>query len=92
MPWKEQQPNEAPPEKKKRNETFSPEDRAEIGRFAADNGNAAAVRKYSVGENTARLLKYLATLRAQGSEFRRSYVRALRDAVGSIGSSIVIAT
>ena len=66
---KEQQPNEAPPAKKKKyTTTFSPEDRTEIRRYAANNGNTAAVRKYSVGESTACLFKtkYLAALCAQG--------------------------
>ena len=42
-------------------------DRAQIGKYAAENGNAAAVHKYSVGESTACLFKteYLAALSAQ---------------------------
>ena len=65
---KEQQPNEDPPANLKKRKTFSPEDRAEIGRYAANNGNAEAVRKYSVRESTARLfkMKNLTALRAQG--------------------------
>ena len=66
---KEQPVSEASPVKKKRKYTvtFSPEDRAQIGKYAAENGNAAAVRKYGVGESIARLFKtkYLAALRAQ---------------------------
>ena len=54
---KGQQVSEDPPVKKTRKytTTFSPEDRAEIGKHAAENRNAAAVRKYGVGESTARL-------------------------------------
>ena len=41
--------------------TFTPENRAAIGKYAAQNGNAAAVRKYkfthSIGESTVRLFK-----------------------------------
>ena len=42
-------------------------DRAQIGKYAAENGNAAAVHKYGVGESTARLFKtkFLAALSAQ---------------------------
>ena len=69
---KEQQVSEAPPVKKKRKYTvtFSPEDTVQIGKYAAENGNAAAVRKYGVGESTARLFKtkYLAALRACSNE------------------------
>ena len=107
---------EAPPVKKKRKYTvrFSPEDRAQIGKYAAENGNAAVVRKYGVGESTARLFKtkYLAALCAQmkngdsepvmaiapgrgrplllGELDKKvqAYVRAVRDAGGSIGSSL----
>ena len=68
---KEQEVSEVSPVKKRRKDTvtFSPEDRAQIGKYAAENGNAAAVRKYGVGESTARLFKkkYLAALRAQMS-------------------------
>ena len=39
--------------------TFTPEDRAMIGRYAAENGNAVAVKKFkvthSVGESTVKL-------------------------------------
>ena len=54
-----QKESEAPPERKKRKytTTFSPEDRAEIGKYASECGNAAAVRKYNVGESTVRLFK-----------------------------------
>ena len=42
-------------------------DRAEIGKYAAENGNAAAVHKYGIGESTTRLFKtkYLAALSTQ---------------------------
>ena len=110
---------EAPPAKKRRKyTTFNPEDRADIGRYAAENGNAATVRKYGVGESMVRLFKkkYLDELRArvkkQDSEpvtaiamGRRGrplllgeldqkvqvYIKALRGAGGSVGTSIVIA-
>ena len=58
-----QKENEAPPPKKKRKytTTFSPKDRAVIGKHAAECGNAAATRKYSVGEITVRLFKKKST-------------------------------
>jgi hypothetical protein len=116
----EEEADETPSSKKKRKytTTFSPEDRAEIGKFAVENGNAGAVRKYSVGESTVRLFKkkYLAALRdrvnkgdnepvtaiqlerrgrplllGELDDKVRAYVRALRDAGGSVGSRIVIA-
>ena len=42
-------------------------DRAQIGKYATENGNAAAVCKYDTGESTAHMFKtkYLAALRAQ---------------------------
>ena len=44
--------------KRKYNASFTPEDRAATGRYAAENGNAAAVKKFnSVGESTVRLFK-----------------------------------
>ena len=47
--------------KQKYNASFTPEDRAAIGRYAAENGNAAAVKKFKtshgVGESTIRLFK-----------------------------------
>ena len=47
--------------KRKYNASFTPEDRAAIGRYAAKNGNAAAVKKFKtthgVGESTVRLFK-----------------------------------
>ena len=44
---KEQEVSEAPPVKKRRKYTvtFTPEDRAKIGKHAAENGNVAAVHK-----------------------------------------------
>ena len=46
---------------KRKYTTFTPEDRAAIGRYAAENGNAAAVKKFkathSVGESTVRWFK-----------------------------------
>ncbi len=56
-------PNAAEGRAKKRNYTtvFMPEDRAVIGRYAAENSNAAAVKKFrashSVGESTVRSFK-----------------------------------
>ena len=43
------------------------EDRAEIGKYGAENGNAEAVCKYGFGESTVHLFKtkYLAVLHAQ---------------------------
>ena len=40
----------------------SPEHRAIVGKIATENGNAAAVSKYSTGESTVQLIKtkYLA--------------------------------
>lgn len=72
--------SEAPPVKKmKYTTTFSPDDRAEIGKYAAENGNAAAVRKYGVGESTTRLFKtkYLTVLRAQMKNGDREPVMAM---------------
>ena len=47
--------------KRKYTTTFTPEVRASIGRYAAENGNASAVKKYratyNVGESTVRLFK-----------------------------------
>ena len=47
--------------KRKYTTTFTPENRAAIGKYAAQNGNDAAVRKYnvthSIGESTVRLFK-----------------------------------
>ena len=49
----------APPEKKKRKYTtmFSPDYRAEIGKYASECKNTPAVHTYNVGESTVRLLK-----------------------------------
>ena len=55
--------------KRKYTTAFTPEDRAAIGRYAAENGNAKAVKKFKathdIGESTVRLLKkkYLEELR-----------------------------
>ena len=55
--------NPAPQSGKKRKYTtnFMPADRAAIGRYAAENGNSAAVKKFKdthgVGESTVRLFK-----------------------------------
>ena len=47
--------------KRKYTTSFSPEDRAVIGKYAAENGNAAAIKKFKtthdVGESTVRLFK-----------------------------------
>ena len=47
--------------KRKYTTSFSPKDRAVIGKYAAENGNAAAVKKFKtthdVGESTVRLFK-----------------------------------
>ena len=47
--------------KRKYNTSYTPEDRADIGRYAAENGNAAAVKKFKdthdIGESTVRLFK-----------------------------------
>ena len=47
--------------KRKYTTAFTPEDRAAIGRYAAENGNAKAVKKFKathdVGESTVRLFK-----------------------------------
>ena len=63
------QESEAPPEKKKRKytRTFSPEDRAEIGKYTSKCGNAVAVRKYNVEESMVRLFKkkYLEAIRVR---------------------------
>ena len=55
----EKEADETPSSKKRRKytPTFSPEDRDQIRKFAVENGNAGAVRKYSVGESTVRLFK-----------------------------------
>ena len=49
------------PKKRKYTTSFTPEDRAAIGRYAAENGNAKAVKKFKamhhVGESTVRLFK-----------------------------------
>ena len=56
--------------RKRKYQHYTPEQRAKIGRFAAENTNAAAVRKFksefeSLGESTVRLFKkaYLSELR-----------------------------
>ena len=51
-------------QKMKYKTTFTPENRAKIGRFAAACDNYAAIRKYGVGESTDHLFKqkYLAAL------------------------------
>ena len=47
--------------KRKYNASFTPEDRAAIGRYAAENGNAAAVKEFKtthgVGESTVWLAR-----------------------------------
>ena len=44
--------------KRKFTTTFTPENRASIGRYAAENGNASAVRAtHNVGESTVQLFK-----------------------------------
>ena len=47
--------------KRKYTTTFTPEDRAAIGRYATENGNAATVKKFkashSIGETPMRLFK-----------------------------------
>ena len=47
--------------KRKYTATFTPEDGAAIGRYAAENGNAASVKKFKtshdVGESTVRSFK-----------------------------------
>ena len=52
---------ESAAEKKKYLTTFTAEDRAQIGKYAAENGNNAAVKKFHethrVGESTERLFK-----------------------------------
>ena len=60
----EEEADETPSSKKRRKytTTFSPEDRAQIGKFAVKNGNAGAVHKYSVGEITVRLFIRRSTL------------------------------
>ena len=59
--------------KRKYTKSFTPEDQAKIGRYAAENGNAAAVRKFmvshSIGESTVWLFKtrYLEETKKQGN-------------------------
>lgn len=47
--------------KRKYTTSFTPEDRARIGKYASENGNAAAVKKFKatheIGESTVRLFK-----------------------------------
>ena len=47
--------------RKRKYTTFTPEDRARIGKYASENGNAAAVKKFKatheLGESTVRLFK-----------------------------------
>ena len=43
--------------KRKCTSTFTPKERAAIGKYAAENGNAKTSRKYGVGESTVRLFK-----------------------------------
>ena len=69
----QEEADETPSSKKRRkySMTFSPEDRAQIGKFAVGNGNVGAVRKYSAGESTVRLFKKkcLATLRDRVNKY-----------------------
>lgn len=66
-------------------EHYSPEDRAKIGRFAAENGNSRAVKKFGfkmgrpVPESTVRSFKkqYLAELKAGGPNKDPSAITAL---------------
>ena len=59
------------PKKRKYTTAFTAEDRAAIGRYASENGNAAAVKKFrathNVGESTVRSFKkkYLEELKRQ---------------------------
>ena len=56
----------SPVKKRRKYSTVNLEDRADIGRYAAENGNAATVRQYGVGKSMVRLFqkKYFAELRA----------------------------
>ena len=62
--------SEEPPPKQRKYTTYSDEQRAEVGKYAAENGNAAALRKFkaeipNLGESTVRFFKkrYLDELR-----------------------------
>ena len=60
--------------KRKYDTSFTPEDRAAIGKYAAENGNAAAVKKFktvhSIGESTVCLFKkkYLEEMKRRSPE------------------------
>ena len=76
--------------KRKYTTTFTPEDHAAIGRYAAENGNAAAVRKFkathSVGERTVRL-KYLEEIKKQQSQRPDTMVEVRSVPVCKCGST-----
>ena len=65
--------------KRKYTSTFTPEDRAEIGKYAAENGNTRASKKYCVAESTVRLFKskYLAALKTNTEAGIEEEVRAI---------------
>ena len=69
------QSEEKQTKKRKYTTTFTPKDRADIGRYAAENGNLAAVKKlkadFNVGESTVRVFKkkYLLETKKDG-EFK----------------------
>ena len=55
---REEAGNQAKRGKKRKYNAFTPEDRAAIGRYTAENGNAAAVKKFNgVGESTVWLAR-----------------------------------
>uniref|UniRef100_A0A1X7VTK9 Uncharacterized protein n=1 Tax=Amphimedon queenslandica TaxID=400682 RepID=A0A1X7VTK9_AMPQE len=94
--------------KRKYNTSYTPEERANIGRYAAKNGNAAAVKKFNdshdIGESTldstgktkvkSQPKRHTGRKVLLGNQLDakvQEYVRALRDAGPSIGSSNVMA-
>ena len=70
-----------PNKKRKYTTTFTPEVRAQIGRYAAENGNGAAVKKFKathdVGESTVRAFKkkYLEEVKKQKGEVTKLAVK-----------------
>ena len=65
--------------KRKYTSTFTPEDRAKIGKYAAENGNTRASKKFCVAESTARSFKskYLAALKTNVEAGTDEQVKAI---------------
>ena len=82
--------------KRKYTTTFTAEDCAQIGKYAAENGNSTVVKKYKgthhIGESTVRLFKkkYLAEVNLQRKEKANTEVNVTRIPASKRGRKVLL--